>query len=244
MATLLECDLYEPVKAYLTQLGYDVKGEVKACDLAAVKGDELIVVELKKGFTMDLLYQAIDRQRIADGVYVAIPLPKKGYRDPRYRDMLNLCKRLSLGLIFVDFASNGAAQIDVALHPAEAKPQRKSPSRRKAVLTEHAGRTGSVNTGGVTRRKIITVYKEQALWVALLLQKHGPLKAAELRALGGPEKTSIILQRNFYKWYQKETDCGNRNNTYAITSAGTAALLEYADLLPEGAFAKSHQPAP
>ena len=55
-----ESDLYAPVRDYLTQLGYDVQGEVKDCDLTAVRGDELIVGELKRGFTIELLYQAID----------------------------------------------------------------------------------------------------------------------------------------------------------------------------------------
>ena len=38
-----------------------------------VKGDELIVIELKKGFSTDLLIQATDRQRVTDSVYVALP---------------------------------------------------------------------------------------------------------------------------------------------------------------------------
>ena len=75
MEKLLESDLYGPVRSYLEGLGYDVKGEVKDCDVAAVRDGELIVVELKRGFTLELVFQAMDRQRVADGVYVAVPLP-------------------------------------------------------------------------------------------------------------------------------------------------------------------------
>ena len=78
MEKLLESDLYGPVRDYLQDLGYEVKGEVKSCDVTAMRDGELIVVELKRGFTLELIYQAINRQRVADGVYVAVPLPKRG----------------------------------------------------------------------------------------------------------------------------------------------------------------------
>ena len=94
MDKIKESDLYQPIKDYLDSLGYDTKGEVKDCDITAIKDGELIVVELKKGFTIELLYQAIERQKIADSVYVAIPLPKRGYKNPHYKDMVTLCKRL------------------------------------------------------------------------------------------------------------------------------------------------------
>ena len=87
MDKIKESDLYQPIKDYLDSLGYDTKGEVKDCDITAIKDGELIVVELKKGFTIELLYQAIERQKIADSVYVAIPLPKRGYKNPHYKDI-------------------------------------------------------------------------------------------------------------------------------------------------------------
>ena len=37
-----ETDLYGPIRDYLVTLGYDVQGEVKGCDIAARKGDDLI----------------------------------------------------------------------------------------------------------------------------------------------------------------------------------------------------------
>ena len=110
MDKLRESDLYAPVRDYLEGLGYEVRGEVRGCDIAAVRDGELIVVELKTGFTLELIYQALDRQRIADGVYVAVPLPKRGYMAPQIKDMQSLCRRLELGLIFVGFTSKGAPQ--------------------------------------------------------------------------------------------------------------------------------------
>ena len=51
---LLEQDLYAPVRDYLESLGYEVKGEVKSCDMTALRNGELIVVELKRGFTLEI----------------------------------------------------------------------------------------------------------------------------------------------------------------------------------------------
>lgn len=229
MDTIKESDLYQPVKDYLDSLGYDTKGEVKSCDITAIKDDELIVVELKKGFTIELLYQAIDRQKIADSVYVAIPFPKRGYRNPHYRDMVTLCKRLEIGLILVGFTSSGKPQIDIAVNPAPAKPVRRNNKKRMAVISEHNGRTGSVNTGGVSRRKIITVYKEQSLAIAKILAENGELSAREIRKSGGCEKTSSILRMNYYKMFEK---IGSKSNcTYRITEIGLKMLDQYKDLI-------------
>ena len=63
MDKLRESDLYAPVRDYLEGLGYEVRGEVRGCDIAAVRDGELIVVELKTGFTLELIYQALDRQQ-------------------------------------------------------------------------------------------------------------------------------------------------------------------------------------
>lgn len=228
---LRESDLYEPIKAYLEHLGYEVKGEVCHCDLTATRADELIIVELKRGFTMELLYQAIDRQRIADSVYVAIPLPKRGYMAPHLSDIRALCRRLALGLILVGFTSTGAAQVDVYVHPAEAASLRRNRGKRLALLQEHTGRSGSHNTGGVTHRKILTLYKEQALCVAQILQAHGPLTTAQVRQQGGPPNTSAILGRNVLHWFDR-LDSDSARHTFAVNETGLAALAEYADLLP------------
>ena len=227
---LKESDLSGPVRDYLEGLGYDVKGEVRDCDIAATRDGELIVVELKKGFTLELIYQAMDRQRAADGVYVAVPLPKRGYMDPRVRDMQSLCRRLELGLIFVGFTSRGQAQIDVAVHPKEAAAPKVNKKRRLAIIREHAGRTGSVNTGGVTRRKILTLYKEQALQVAKLLRDNGPLTVEQVKKLGGPDTAGTILGRNAIGWFSRES-LGNKRYAYSVTAQGLAALEEYKEFI-------------
>ena len=75
-----ETDLYEPIRAYLEENGYEVHAEVAGCDVTAVKDGDLIVVELKRAVSLKLLTQAVDRQRAADSVYVAVPYPPGGIR--------------------------------------------------------------------------------------------------------------------------------------------------------------------
>ena len=231
MDKLLEQDLYGPVRDYLTGLGYEVKGEVKDCDVTAMRDGELIVVELKRGFTLELIYQALDRQRVADGVYVAVPLPKRGYMSPHMREMQSLCRRLELGLIFVGFTQKGIPQVDVAVHPKEASAPRRDKKRRLAVIREHESRTGSVNQGGVTHKKILTAYKEQALRTARILRDAGPARVEEVRRLGGPDNAGVILGRNVLGWFDREHSPDGRTYLYRVNGKGLEALALYGDIL-------------
>ena len=228
---LLEKDLYDPVCAYLESLGYEVKGEVKNCDITALRDGELIVVELKRGFTLELIYQAMDRQRVADGVYVAVPLPKRGYLSPHIREMQSLCRRLELGLIFVGFTQKGAPQIDVALHPKQASAPQRDKKRRLAVIREHEGRTGSANTGGVTRKKILTAYKEQALLTARILREAGPARVEDVKRMGGPANAAAILGRNVLGWFDRELGPDGRKYLYRVNGKGLESLELYEDVL-------------
>ena len=49
MTEFKETDLYEPIRAFLEEEGYQVQAEVKHCDIAAEKNGRLVVVELKTG---------------------------------------------------------------------------------------------------------------------------------------------------------------------------------------------------
>ena len=231
MEKLLERDLYGPVRDYLQSLGYEVKGEVKNCDVTALRDGELIVVELKRGFTLELIYQAVDRQRIADGVYVAVPLPQRGYLAPHIRDMESLCRRLELGLIFVGFSSKGVPQLDVAVHPKEASRPRTNQKRRLAVLREHAQRSNSANSGGVARTKILTAYKEQALLAARILRDGGPLSVDGVKKAGGPPNAASILARNVLGWFEREEAPSGRRYRYSVSAKGLEALETYGGLL-------------
>ncbi|HOR01029.1 MAG TPA: DUF2161 family putative PD-(D/E)XK-type phosphodiesterase [Anaerolineae bacterium] len=222
-AHLRETDLYGPVRDWLAARGYTVRSEVKDCDIAATRGDELVVVELKRGFSVDLLLQATQRQRVADSVYVALPKPDVWAERTRWRHIEHLLRRLELGLILVSFATP-VPVVDVAFDPQPLQSRRNTRGRR-AILREMAGRSGDHNHGGSTRRSILTAYREQAIYIACCLEKHGPLSPERLRELGAGEKTQAILRRNVYGWFERV-----QVGVYALGAEGREALAGYADL--------------
>src|SRR5471032_457535 len=98
-----ETALYPTVKRFLEAVGFHVKGEVNGCDVVAVRDGEppqLTVVEMKQGFSLELLLQAVDRMRVADEVWLAVPASRRG-RD-RDRRVHRLCRLIGFGLIAVD----------------------------------------------------------------------------------------------------------------------------------------------
>ena len=90
-----ESDMYEPIRNLLAQQGFVVRGEVKGCDIVAVKGDALWIVEMKLAANITLIYQAMMRQIATDWVFVAIPRPKQ-IRDGSYLKFQKLLKKLQL----------------------------------------------------------------------------------------------------------------------------------------------------
>ena len=179
---MAESDLYPPVRDWLAANGYTVRGEVRHCDVAAVRGDDLVAIELKRGLSLALLAQAARRQRHADSVYVAVPRPPNRARwMARSRDTLHLLRRLELGLLLVD-----ARRVEVVLHPVAFERHRRN-SERRAVLTEVAARSVDLNRGGSRGVPLVTAYREAAIRVACALAELGPSSPRQLRALGtGP----------------------------------------------------------
>jgi hypothetical protein len=136
-AAKVEGGVGDPLKA-------PVRAEVDRCDLVAVRGGEPpVIVELKRRFALSLLYQGIERQRITDAVYLAVAAPTgrkaRAIWDRKRGAVLQLCRRLGLGLMTVDIRDPCARQVDVHLDPAAYAP-RKSRARREHLLGEFARR--------------------------------------------------------------------------------------------------------
>lgn len=221
--SIRETDLYGPVHDYLVAQGYEVRSEVLDCDIAATKGEDLVIVELKRALTISLLLQATQRQRATDSVYVALPKPPDRRRRSRWRHSQHLLKRLELGLILVSFAT-AVPTVEIAFHPLPCA-RRRDTRRRRAIIQELSNRSGEYNEGGSTRRKIVTAYRENAIYIACCLDRCGPLEPRQLRALGAGPKTLSILSRNHYGWFQR-VDAG----LYALREVGREALADYPDL--------------
>ncbi len=220
-----ETDLYPPVKAFLEAQGYAVKGEVDGCDLVAVRGDEPpVIVELKAGFLLPLVFQGIARQSLTDNVYLAVP-PFSG-RTTRRRDALALCRRLGLGLLAVRLKP--APFVEALLDPAPYRP-RKRPQRRVRLLREFQRRVGDPNQGGSSRRKIVTVYRQDALRCASYLDRNGPTKAAMVAHATGVARARAIMYADHYGWFERPA--GTALGVYGLTPKGRAALEEYADVV-------------
>ena len=197
-----EVDLYPPLKHFLIQQGYEVKGEVQNCDVVAVRGDEpVVVVELKLSISLTVILQAVDRLQITDNVYVGVP---KGIAvlKRRRKQTVKLMRMLGLGLLVID-PEAAIGSVDVWCDPGEYKP-RQVKRKTQRLLGEFMHRVGDPNAGGSpARRGIMTVYRQKALAIAEYLLEHGETKAAVIaRSLAEP-KTRTILYDNVYGWFDR-----------------------------------------
>ncbi|MFZ5817054.1 MAG: DUF2161 domain-containing phosphodiesterase [Bacillota bacterium] len=224
MAARRESDLYTPIKEFLQQQGYTVRGEVNGCDLVGVRGEDLVIVELKVAFNLALLLQGVQRQAVTDAVYLAVEAPRKTRSGPRWSEIRGLCRRLGLGLIFIHFTGK-APTVEVLCDPEPYIP-RKQPKMRGRLLKEFQRRSGDHNTGGTSRRPVVTAYREEALRTAAYLAEHGPSQPRTIRKETGAERSATILQDNVYGWFERI-----ERGVYQITPKGKQALAQYADVV-------------
>ena len=215
-----ETDLYQPVKTLLESQGYEVKAEIGAADVMAVRGDEEpVIVELKTAFSLTLFHQAIERQAITDFVYIAVP---RGTGKPFLKALKNnksLCRRLGLGLITVRL-KDGFAEIH--LDPEPYKP-RQSKVKQQRLLREFAKRVGDPNEGGSTKTTLMTAYRQDALKCLLHLHKQGATKASIVAKTVDVDRARNIMAHDHYGWFEKV-----EKGIYSITPKGKTAIKDYA----------------
>ncbi len=213
----METSLYLPVKDFLEEAGYIVKGEVGGCDLVGLSDDDppvVVICELKLSFNLELILQAVDRAAIADEVWIAARVSARGKgreADRRYRD---LCRRLGIGMLGISDAG------DVSIIVGAVSPMpRTNPKRRSRLMREHQRRRGDPTAGGSTRMPIMTAYRQQALGCAVALAS-GPMRVREVRS-NIPDAGKILLS-NVYGWFER-LDRG----VYGLTEAGHEALQRW-----------------
>lgn len=210
-----ETDLYPPVKAYLEAQGYEVKGEVGAVDVVAVRGIEApVLVELKLGFSLALLHQGIARQAISDAVYLAVP----HISGKAAKENLDLCRRLGLGLMTVRLRDGF---VEVLVDPAPYRP-RKSTRRKTRLLREFSRRVGDPNAGGATRVGIVTSYRQDALRCATFLEDEGASKGAVVAKGAGVPNATRIMADDHYGWFERVVV-----GIYMLTPKGVDGLAAY-----------------
>jgi len=192
-----ETDLYPPIKRLLTDQGFTVRGEVKGCDIAALRDETLWVIEMKLTASLKLIFQAMARQDATDWVFVAIPRPKKA-NDKHFVQFKKLIKKINLGLITVALDSP-AKFAEIIIFPSgnDTKKNQKTAQLKREI----AGRTA--DTTGGTQEKVNTAYREKCIRLATLLEIHAPISAKDLNGIHGCESdTYAILKRNIYGWFE------------------------------------------
>ena len=232
---IAETDLYQPVKTLLEGQGYEVKGEVAAADIVAIRGDEdPIIVELKTAFSLTLFHQAIERQSLSDHVYIAVPRgTNKAYLKSLKRNK-TLCRRLGLGLMTVRLRDGF---VETHLDPEPYKP-RPSKVKKGRLLREFSRRVGDPNKGGAARTTIMTAYRQDALRCLGVLDQNGPTKAAEVAKITAVETARRIMADDHYGWFER-VDRG----VYALTPKGKEAVIAYASDLVELVSVPQQEPA-
>ncbi len=219
-----EVELYDPIKQFLENQGYVVKGEIGECDMVAVRGDETpLVVELKSQLNLALILQAVDRLSISSTVYIAFRIGKKQSASFRSRgkQVTSLLRRLGIGLLTVSATNKVAAVLD----PAPYRP-RVNTTRRSRLLKEFAERVGDPESGGSATKQRLTAYRQDALRCANELAEDQILKVSDLKKRSNVDRAGAILRDNHYGWFERA-----HRGHYQLTPNGRKALVEWAAAL-------------
>ena len=218
-----ETELYPYIKKWFEDKGYTVHAEVKDCDLTAIKDNELIIAEFKRGLTIELLLQGVVRQKSAEKVYLVIQKPPVKYR--KLLDILYILKKLDLGLLLVDFEDSENAEVEEALEPKQSSRVNKKSRKRRMIVKESTLRATDGNCGGSNQKKLLTLYRERSIFIACCLEKFGELSPEDLRKLGSSKRrTNTILAANFYGWFTRI-----RRGLYCLSDEGKKALITFSD---------------
>lgn len=193
--------MYKPLKKFLQKEGYTVHAEVEGVDVMAIKKDELIIVEMKVAFNLQLVYQLIERLKMTDQVYAYVPLKKGGRWPKSYKRMCGLLKRLHCGLMTLDMKNK--KDVVVEFEPNSNFKKRTNYTKKNMALKEFKGRSVDLNQAGTTKEKIFTVYKEKAIRVAMYLFEHGVTSTSDLKKNLGIDNTQSILQNNHLGWFER-----------------------------------------
>jgi hypothetical protein len=218
-----ETELYEPIKKLLEEEGYHIKAEVGHVDVYGIKENQTIAVELKTTISLKLIYQALDRKKVADIVFIGIPLSatKSHRKDMKY--LRELLAKLGIGIIVV--SQNDAK---ILLTPDSSSIKKRDNVKKRRVVKEFNQRANHQNIGG-TQGKKITAYKENAIRIAYMLRKMKNASPKELMEHTGINKAPQILQANYDNWFMKVS-----RGVYQLTELGEKELDTYLEVLDLG----------
>jgi len=210
-----ETDLYLPVKLYFESFGYTVKGEVKGIDVVVMKDGLMVGIELKLHITLKLIYQAIERQKVCEKVYIAVPVEAIKSHKMQLRQFKLLCKKLNIGLLQV---GNNQCTLLQDVNSHVGTKSIKNSKRKKKVRLEFEGRNNDSNLGG-TKGKVFTKYKEKMVLIANLMALDGLCTIKAIKEKSKIYDVANIFQKNFYGWFERI-----ERGKYALTERGIQEL--------------------
>lgn len=230
MAISKESDLYIPLKSFFEEKGFVVRSEVNRCDLVARNEEgQFIIVEMKKSLNLTVLIQGVKRLSLTDQVYLAVEYTPRTRKRHAYtwKDATDVCKRIGIGLITVEFFKTRNPRVEVWCEPAASEAKRKTPTKKQQRLAkEFSGRSGDYHLGGITGQKLVTAYREKSLHCAYILKSGEPVRLKFIREQTGIDTAASILRNNYYGWFARES-----RGYYRITEQGKQALDEYAHIV-------------
>lgn len=213
-----EADLYPAIKAFLTRAGWQVKGEVGPADVVGRRGDDTLVVELKTGFSLALFHQGIERLKLTDLVYLAVPA---GGRRKAQAANVALARRLGLGVLTVRLRDG---HVTVMAEPGPYAP-RKSKRKQARLVKAFDRLDGDPNAGGATRHGLVTGYRQDALKCARFLAVHGASRGAVVKEWAEVPEATRIMAANHYGWFERV-----ERGVYGLTDAGRKGVKDWGDV--------------
>lgn len=218
MAKILEKDLFIILKTHFQNQGFEVQAEVMDVDLIFYKPNFFGLVELKLGFNVTVIYQALERKKICDDVYIAVTKPKK-YSVKEYHRMRNLCKLLTIGLIVIDPITEICK---VIIEPSTSQIKK---TKLKKFNQKFQGLVLKNPVGGVTNQKIFTLYFQECFKAALIVRFVDVITPKQLREFDDLKITSQkILGDNYYGWFEKVS-----RGKYKLSKLGLDFLVRLDD---------------
>jgi len=167
---------------------------------------------------LKLVYQALDRQKLADKVYIALPKKVLNQTKSNVKHFINLLKRLEIGLIVV---SDSHAEVLVETFGFDLKRSISSSKKKKdKLIKEFSLRKSDANIGG-TKDKKMTHYREKVIEIAKYLNEFGQKSPKEIALYTGIKDTPNILRKNYYLWFLNV-----ERGIYQLSEIGKKALTD------------------
>lgn len=135
MKNFPESKIYRPIRDWLIEQSYDIYPEAWGHDIVALKGERIVVVEMKTSFTRGLCCQMM-RAHFADQVYAAVP------SCPRIAS-IEKCRKMAVGLLIV----NGSVRVKV--EPPIDNPHQWKPNHDRRVKLLRAWIPDTERIGGL-----------------------------------------------------------------------------------------------